>query len=104
MSDKKIEPKQGDLRVWWIPQIGMDKSFHVPVSSLAEAKLMLATLADYDLFQLENNVKPDYCNAGGLECFQQHGAPEPDDGDDFPDWCEWESEDGYNIDDYEVPA
>lgn len=102
MSDKKIEPKQGDLRVWWIPQIGMNSVFHAPVSSPAEAKLLLNTLADYDLFQLANNIKPDYSNAGGLECFQQYGAPEP--ADDFPNWCEWECEDGYNIDQYEVPA
>ncbi len=94
-------PRQGDLRVWWIPQVP-GKAFYVPVSSIAEAQKLLDVLADYDCFQFNNRIKPDYCNAGGLECFKQYGAPNPP--DDFPDWCEWESEDGDNIDDYEVPA
>lgn len=97
------ENKQGDLRVWWIPQIGMrGPGFHVSVASPAEAKKILNVLADYDLYQLANRIKPDYSNVGGLECLQQYGPPE--DGDDFPDWCEWEDEDGGNIGDYEVPA
>jgi hypothetical protein len=83
------DPTEGDLRVWWIPQIPM-KMFHVPVDSLKEAKKILATLADYDQFQLDNNIKPDYCNAGGLHVFE--------DGD----WCDWESADGDDIDSIEL--
>lgn len=89
-------PKQGDLRVWHIPQIP-GKAFHVPVDSIKTAKLILKTLADYDLFQYKNRIKGDYSNAAGLECYHQYGAPNPP--DDFPDWCEWENEDVYNIDD-----
>jgi hypothetical protein len=94
-----VTSSPGDLRVWWIPQIP-GNAFRVPVASPVEAKKILDVLAQYDLFQLANNIKPDYCNVGGLECYQQHGAPEPE--DDFPDWCEWESEDGYGIDEYGV--
>jgi hypothetical protein len=94
------KPKQGDLRVWWIPQIP-GEPFHVPVASPEEAKKILDVLAQYDLFQLENRIKPDFANAGGLECFQQYG---PGEEVDEPDWCEWESERGDSIDDYEVPA
>lgn len=74
------------LRVWWIPQIPM-KSFYVPVESIDEAKKILTVLADYDIFQYENDVKPDYSNAGGLQVCE--------DGD----WFDWESEDGDSIDD-----
>jgi len=75
------------LRVWWIPQVGMDTQFHISVTSIEEAKLILRTLADYDLFQFENRVKPDYCNTGGLEVFE--------DGE----WCEWsDPETGDDID------
>lgn len=96
------EPKQGDLRVWWIPQIP-GKPFQVAVASLREAKLILDTLGAYDAFQFEERIKGDYSNAGGLECFQQFGAPNPP--GDFPDWCEWEDpETGDSIDNYEVPA
>jgi hypothetical protein len=61
--------------------------FYVPVKSTDEAKLILETLANYDIFQFENNVKPDYSNTGGLEVLV--------DGE----WEEWENEDGEGIDD-----
>jgi hypothetical protein len=87
MTNKIDNPKVNDLRVWWIPQVPM-KPFHVPVNSIREAKLVLDTLANYDLFQLSNHIKPDYSNMGGLERYEDV------DGDGNLDWCEWESEDG----------
>jgi hypothetical protein len=68
------------LRVWWIPQVPMNP-FHHAVKNIEEAKLLLDALAEYDLFQLENHIKPDFCNVGGLEVF------EGEDG-----WCEWYDE------------
>ena len=73
------------LRVWWKPQIPMNKSFYVDVKTPEEAKKILDTLAEYDLFQLAENIKPDFSNAGGLE--------EYDNG-----WNEWYSEEGEDID------
>lgn len=70
-------PKEGDLRVWWMPQVP-GKPFQVPVASIKEAKKLLDVLADYDLFQYKNRIKPDYSNAGGFEVFE--GG----------EWCEWE--------------
>ena len=61
------------------------KPFHVTVKTPEEAIKILDTLAFYDIFQFENNIKPDYCNAGGLECFS--GGV----------WCEWSSGDGEDI-------
>lgn len=81
MSDKTTpSPKSGDLRVWWIPQVP-GKAFRVSVDSPAEAKKLLETLALYDIFQFKNKIKPDYCNAGGLEVFNAF-----EDGDA---WCDW---------------
>ena len=54
------------LRVWWIPQVP-GRPFHVPVSSVQEGVRIMDVLAKYDRFQFDNNIKPDYCNAGGLE-------------------------------------
>lgn len=85
------EPKIGDMRVWWIPQVPM-KAFHVPVESIKEAKKILCVLGRYDLFQLENNIKPDFSNAGGLEVY------EADNGEGVHGWVEWASTDGYSID------
>lgn len=79
---------EGDLRVWWVPQIPM-KAFTVHVKTIDEASLLINTLANYDLFQYENNIKPDYCNAGGLSVFE--------DGE----WCDWyDEETGYDFDEY----
>lgn len=72
------------LRVWWIPQVPC-KAFRVPVANPAAGQALLAVLADYDKFQFEHRIKPDYCNTGGLEVFE--------DGE----WCEWCDEDGYTI-------
>lgn len=78
------ELKEGQLRVWHIPQVPM-LAFHVYVSSIKEAKLILETLAIYDLFQLEYKIKPDYSNAQGLEVYENG------------EWCDWEDEEGNDI-------
>lgn len=69
------------MRVWWIPQVPME-AFRVEVDGLQQAVLLLETLAHYDIFQYENNIKPDYCNAGGVEVFV--------DGD-WESWCDEET-------------
>lgn len=79
----------GDLRIWWMPQIPM-KAFRVTVETPKEAKKLLDTLAKYDLFQLENNIKPDFSNAGGLEVEDEGG------------WSEWYDDDGFSIDEVEL--
>lgn len=85
-------PKIGQLQVWWIPQIPM-KAFRVNVDSLKEAKLLLHTLADYDIFQFENNIKPDFSNAGGLQVYTEEG---------WEDWCDDEGRDIDEISSEEV--
>lgn len=84
----------GDLRVWWIPQIP-GSPFHVKVKNIDEAKLLLKTLANYDLFQFKNKIKGDYANSGGLEVFEDTSEDEKVGGE----WCEWCNEDGDSIDD-----
>lgn len=74
------------LKVWWIPQIP-GSSFEVPVASVDEAKKILTVLADYDIFQYENRIKGDYCNAGGLVELTAEG-----------EWIDWEDEDFRSID------
>ena len=77
------------LKVWWIPQVPM-KSFFVPVNSLEEARLILDTLAQYDAFQLENNIKPDYSNTGGLLKWDREEN----------EWIDWEDDDGLDFEEY----
>ncbi len=64
---------------------------------MAAAQLLLKTLACYDIFQFEHKVKPDFCNAGGLEVYTKDF-----DGDGNDGWCEWEDEHGNNMGDHDV--
>lgn len=66
------EPKEGDLRVWWIPQVPM-KPFCVPVETLQQGKWLCDVLANYDAFQFKHNIKPDYANAGGVNRYESDG-------------------------------
>ena len=63
-SEKETQAQGVELRVWWIPQVPM-RAFRYRVPTLQAAKMLCDALAQYDLFQYENNVKPDYDNAGG---------------------------------------
>jgi hypothetical protein len=69
------------LRVWWIPQIP-GQPFTVEVESVAEGAKFLIVLADYDRFQYERRIKPDYCNAGGLMVYE---------AGEWTDWCDEET-------------
>jgi hypothetical protein len=80
-----FDPQEGDLKVWWIPQIP-GKPFEYPVKTIREARILIDVLGLYDLFQLKHNIKPDYSNVGGLQIYQ--------DGE----WLDWSNDDGYVID------
>lgn len=84
-----MNPKEGDLKIWHIPQIP-GKPFEMPVRSAVEGKLLLDALAQYDMFQLANNIKGDYSNAAGLSVFE--------DGE----WIDWNDDEGNTLD--ETPA
>lgn len=60
--------KKGNLRVWWIPQVS-GKPFLVPIETFKEGARIMDILANYDIFQFDNNIKPDYSNTGGIEAF-----------------------------------
>ncbi len=67
------------LRIWWIPQVPM-QPFYANVETVKEGVLIINTLAQYDKFEFDNNVKPDYSNAGGLQIFENN------------EWCDWYDE------------
>lgn len=78
MADRKV----GGLQVWWIPQVpGIP--FEVSVASVEEGAKIMTALADYDAFQFEHHIKPDYSNAGGLRRWCE------DNGDGEPGWEDW---------------
>lgn len=65
------------MRVTWIPQVGYDAEMVIPVKDVFEGVKIMEVLANYDLFQYENRIKPDYSNMGFLEVYE--------DGE----WCDW---------------
>lgn len=86
--------KEVELRVYRIPQVGVDATFYVPVSTPEEAYRIIGVLSAYDGFQYENRIKPDYCNTGGLQVFDE----------DEQEWIDWSIDlgDSYydSVDDY----
>jgi len=86
---------ENKLRVWWIPQVGAGaEPFYVPVQSVEEGKKVMDMLVAYDAYQLQNRIKPDYCNTGGLQIYNPEIA-------DYEDWY-LETEDDYfeDVDEY----
>jgi hypothetical protein len=82
MSEQKYQV--GDLQVWWIPQLGMRGCFEVSVASVEEGVKLMTVFADYDLFQVKHNIKPDYSNVGGLRRWCSDS-----DGEGTPGWEDW---------------
>ena len=75
----KSAPREGDLKVWWIPQVPMKNPFEVSVPTIAEGRRLIEMLADYDLFQYRRRIKPDYSNAGGLMVYRDGDWEDVDD-------------------------
>lgn len=71
------------LRVSHFPQIPC-KGFVVEVEDLKQAKKICDVLANYDLFQYENRIKPDYCNATVIEEFDEEEQ-------EWMSWCDEET-------------
>lgn len=71
------------MRVWWIPQVGVDATFYVLVETVEEAKKVMDMLAAYDCFQYNHRIKPDFCNTGGLQVWDETEN----------DWVDWTYED-----------
>jgi hypothetical protein len=102
------DPKAGDLRVWWIPDVP-GTGLRVPVRSLTEARFALALLADYDMFLLRNKMRPDTGAHGwGVEVYDP--ASKDTDDEDVPPalrcigWIEFETADGEGFDDLDDAA
>ena len=75
------QPTEGDLRVWWTPQVPMTP-FFVPVESREQGMWLCDVLARYDTFQYENNVKPDYSNVGSVNVFENGDWRDAEDDDE----------------------
>lgn len=101
-------PEIGQLKVWHIPQVPM-KPFEVFVDSVEKGVKVMNILADYDIFQFENKVKPDYSNAQGLMVLVNvvNGIPEwedwydeetgIDDPEEYLEYCKQRDQDEKDI-------
>jgi hypothetical protein len=71
------------LRVCHYPQVPC-KPFITEVKDLKQAHLLYNVLADYDLFQFENRIKPDYANATVVEMWDEEE-------NEWISWCDDET-------------
>ena len=81
------------MRVWWIPQVGVDAIFYIPVDNEEEAKKFMDVLAAYDCFQYNHEIKSDCCNFGEVEVWDAVDE----------DWVEWHYDDygcSFTFDEY----
>lgn len=76
----------GKLRVWWVPQVGIRQTFYIPVKTVEGGKKIMDILAAYDLFQLQNNVKPDYSNVGGLQMWDEEEKEQCEKADELEEF------------------
>lgn len=97
MNKKREENNTNKLRVWWIPQVGAsEEAFYIPVNTVEDGKKIMDMLSAYDAYQLQNRIKPDYCNTGGIqiwneeesECEDWYLETEDDYFDDVNKYCE----------------
>lgn len=84
--------KEQKLKICHFPQIQMKKYFEVDVKNLEEAQIIMDTLANYDLFEYKNKIKPDYSNMTILKIWDEEAN----------DWLEWMDEETgiSNLDEY----
>lgn len=78
--------KPDKFRVWWIPQIPMEPFYVDNIATYEEAERIADVLADYDTFQYENKIKPDFSNTGGVLFWDE----------DEQEWLDYEPEDWEN--------
>jgi len=69
------------LKVSHFPQIPCEP-FEVEVSSVEEGVKIMKVLAEYDLFQFKERIKPDYSNAQVLSRFDEEEG----------EWLDWDIE------------
>lgn len=86
----QIEPREGDMRVWYMHQFGSDSMFLEKVNSPDAAMQFLWTTYELALYMFEKGQLNDYCNGGGLEVYEA-------DGKGGYEWCEWCSKDGFDV-------
>lgn len=87
VTDENMVKGRAEFRVWWNPQVGTGSvTFFYQVMSIEEGRILCDVLARYDAFQYENNIKPDYSNAGGVSwkhpdhtSAEWHDIEDPDD-------------------------
>ena len=78
------------LRINHIPQMGYNLNFYVPAETPEEGWKIRNILCDYDLFQFDNKIKPDYCNMCLLEYWDEEEQ----------EWFDWYDENGYSFEEH----
>lgn len=76
----ELNPKIGDLNLWYIHQVPGKPIFQQRVDSVEEGRKILNAIFETMLNAFEQNMIPDYANFGGINRW------EPDDEGGY-NWC-----------------
>lgn len=75
-------PRTSKYKLWHIPQIP-GQPIVIEFEYVADAVMVSDILADYDQFQLDTNIKPDYSNASGIMVWNEEDGSYEDVDDDL---------------------
>lgn len=64
-----LQPRENDLQLWFIPQIG-GPTFTHRISDGKEGVYLIDAISQYDLYCHRNNLRPDFANAGGINRYE----------------------------------
>ena len=70
------------FRAWYVAKMPM-KAFTVETTNAIDAEKILDVLEDFSLFEIQNNVKPDYAEAGGIDIWDE----------EYQEWTDYHPED-----------
>lgn len=64
-----LQPRENDLQVWFIPQLG-GPTFTHRITDPEEGAYLVDAIAEYDLYCARHGLRPDFANAGGVNRYE----------------------------------
>lgn len=101
MKNTNTSPNGFIYRVQHIPQVGSSPSFFVECATIEEAVHLKNALCFYDLFQLKNKIKPDFCNWSTIQFWDNTLTQEEMEERELKDkWVDWYIDSHEDIEEY----
>lgn len=66
-------PREGDIKIYYYPQIGKAPAYEVVVPDFAAAVSTLNAVIGLSIFEFKHRLKPDYTDAAGIVRYESDG-------------------------------